>query len=243
MDWSGRGVNDHLVAGVRHRGPPTFPLATTLRRGTIAGLVLAAHGFLLVYLLAPVPPWQHEVARFPARHPAMIEVELLTRQPAQRATAPHRAQRTRDRPVVHAGPRHPVPPPEPTPPPRPTALSFYWQPTVASSTATGIDQALAARRARSGTPDRTMTGHIPPLPGQSCYRTAFHFVPEDHKGVQGVFTLLRALTTPPQLRKELASREYQPVACPNPPAASDRRDAPQPSPGEVPHAEPVQTPR
>lgn len=204
---------------------------------------MAAHGLLLVYLLAPVPPWQRQVASSAPRRTSALEVQLLTtNQPVHHAASPHRMRATPSRLVVPAGPQQPVPPPpSATRPRRQAPLSLIWQPAVASSTVTSIDQALAARLAKLGTRNRMMTDHPPPLPGQSCYRTAFHFVPEDHKGVQGVFTLLRALTTPPQLRKELAPKEYQPVACPNPPAASDRRDAPRPSPGEVPHAQPIQT--
>lgn len=222
-------MRDCAIARARRPGRAEVPWSVIWRRGTIKGLVLAAHGLLLVYLWAPMQPRQRHIVSLPVKHPAMLQVELLVtpRQPIHRPVPPHRMQRTPDRPVVHADSLQRVHPYLPAmPSQRHATLSLTWQPAVATSTVTNFDQALAARVAKLGAKSQRMADHIPTLPGQSCYRTAFHFVPENHKGLRGVLTVLQALTTPPQLRKELAPKEYEPVACPNPSAAA----APAPSP-------------
>lgn len=220
------------IARARPRQCVAASWAAIVRRGTIKGLVLAAHGLLLVYLLAPVQPRSFRLVSPSARRPAVLQVELIApRQPIHRPIMPHRTQHTMGRPLVRAGPLQRVRPHPSAPPPQQhTTLSLTWQPTVATSTAANIDAALAARRAKFGTRSRTTSGHVPTLPGQSCYRTAFHFVPENRKGLRGVFTTLEMLTTPPQLREELAPKEYEPIACADPPGAGSHRDALAPSP-------------
>ena len=228
-------MRDCTIIRARHLGRAEVPWSAILRRGTIKGLVLAVHGLLLVYLWAPVQPRERHIVSPPAKRPATLQVELLAapKQPIHPPAPRHRMQRAPSRPIAHADlvPRaHPHLPAAPSQ--RPATLSLTWQPVVATSTVTNIDQALAARRARFSAGSQRMADHLPTLPGQSCYRTAFHYVPENHKGLRGVLTVLQALTTPPELRKELAPKEYEPVACPHPPAAAGHRDASIPSPGD-----------